>query len=84
MKVTNIRFRDIATFLGISGILLLTATSYVERRCCRCSVYKSTQLPADASSHEVEAMLRSVLRNHRLLPRAVETNSESGKNDVPR
>lgn len=68
MRVTNIRFRDLVTFLAISGILLLTAGRYVESNTCRCAVNNRSPFRADASPDEVERWLRSVLRDHRILP----------------
>lgn len=40
MKVTGFRIRDLASFFAISGILLLTASRYVETNACRCEMNK--------------------------------------------
>jgi hypothetical protein len=65
MQVTNIRFRDLVTFLAISGILLLTAARYVERLHCKCPVYQRSPKTLDSDLSESEAWLRRVLRSHR-------------------
>lgn len=84
MQVTNIRFRDLVTFLAISGILLLTGINYVESHFCRCPVHNRTPLPADATGDEVEAMLRRVLRTHRLTPRSVDNPNQEATRDGSR
>lgn len=65
MQVTNIRFRDLVTFLAISGISLLTAARYVESVHCRCPVYQRSPNSIDHDLSESEAWLRRVLRGQR-------------------
>lgn len=84
MKVTNIRFRDFVTFFAISGILLLTASRYVESHTCGCAVHNRTPFPADAGRDEVERWLRRVLRDHRILPAADLLPQDEENNDGSR
>jgi len=84
MHVTNIRFRDLVTFLAISGILLLTAARYVEKSTCRCSVNSRTPFPAGASRDEVERSLRSVLRDDRVLTAIQSVPLAEDNHDGPR
>jgi hypothetical protein len=84
LRITNVRFRDISYFLAISGILLLTAGRYVEMHCCRCPVNNRTPLPADATGDEVEAVLRRVLRTHRLSPRSPNIPNQEAARDGSR
>jgi hypothetical protein len=65
MRVTNIRFRDLVTFLAISGILGLTAARYVETVHCPCNVNRRSHAAPDEVLSESEAWLRRVLRGHR-------------------
>lgn len=65
MQVTNIRFRDLLTFVTISGILLLTAARYCERLHCHCPVYQRSPRSLEQDRTESEAWLRRVLRSHR-------------------
>lgn len=81
MRATHVRFPDLLTYLRISGIPLLTRESYVETTRCRRSVNNGSLLPADETGDEVEADLRHVLRELRLLPRPHRVHAQQGKSD---
>lgn len=84
MRVTSIRFRDLLTFLAISGILLLTAGRYVERPSCPCMVNPRSPTGLDASPGEVEVLLRRFLRQQGFLPRTIEPPHEKDESDGTR
>lgn len=84
MQVTNIRFRDLLTFLAISGILLLTSARYVESLHCRCPVYERSPNSPDSDLSESEAWLRRVLRSHRFDLQVTEPEGVEEKSDGAR
>lgn len=65
MRLSNIHFRDLLTFLGISGILLLTFWRYVETNACHCVVNTRTHFPTAADRLAIERLLREILRSPR-------------------
>jgi hypothetical protein len=72
MRVTNIRFRDLVTFVAISGILLLTAARYVETQTCHCVVNMRSHFPTEADRRAIEQLLREILGRSSYSPASAE------------
>lgn len=72
MKVSNITYRDFASFFAISGILLLTLTNYRESHYCDCGVNTRTHSQDTFQRDELESLLRDLLRQERFSPPSVD------------